>query len=138
MKRKTMEIKVVSKKENPLLKREAISFQIEHTQTKTPSRTEVRKAVAKILKTDMKLVYVKKFKTKTGTSTAVGIANVYDSEEQAKFVEPEYVIKRNVSAVKPEAVKPEAVKPEAVKPEAVKPEAVKPEAVKPEANKEAK
>jgi small subunit ribosomal protein S24e len=102
MKRKTMEIKIISKKENPLLKRKAISFQIEHVQTKTPSRTEVRKAVAKILKTDMGLVYVKKFETKTGTSMAVGIANVYDSVEQAKFVEPEYIIKRNVSVEKPE------------------------------------
>jgi small subunit ribosomal protein S24e len=102
MKRKTMEIKIVSKNENPLLKRKTIRFQIEHVRTKTPSRTEVRKAVAKILKANMDLVYVKKFETKTGTSTAVGIANVYDSVEQATFVEPEYIIKRNVSVEKPE------------------------------------
>lgn len=97
-----MEIKIVSEKENPLLKRKEICFQIEHAQTGTPSRMEVRKAVANILKTDIDLVYVKKFETKTGAFTAVGTANVYDSGEQAKFVEPEYIIKRNVLVDKPE------------------------------------
>jgi len=97
-----MGIKIVSEKENPLLKRKEVCFQIEHAQTGTPSRLEVRKAVAKILKTDMDLVYVQKFETKTGGFTAVGTANVYDSVEQAKFVEPEYIIKRNVLMEKPE------------------------------------
>jgi ribosomal protein S24E len=31
----------------------------------------------------------------TGTNTAVGIANVYETVEQAKFIEPEYIRKRN-------------------------------------------
>lgn len=97
-----MEIKIVSEKENLLLKRKEICFQIEHVQTGTPSRMEARKAVANTLKTNMDLVYVKKFETKTGTFTAVGTANVYDSVEQAKFVEPEYIIKRNVLVEKHE------------------------------------
>lgn len=96
-----MGAKIVSEKENPLLKRKEICFQIEHAQTGTPSRLEVRKAVAKILRTDIDLVYVKKFETKTGAFTAVGTANVYDSVEQAKLVEPEYIIKRNVLMEKP-------------------------------------
>jgi ribosomal protein S24E len=41
------------------------------------------------------LVFVKKFETKTGTRIAFGTANVYDSVEQAKFIEPEYIKKRN-------------------------------------------
>lgn len=97
-----MGIKIVSEKENPLLRRKEICFQIEHAQTGTPSRLEVRKAVAKISKTDIDLVYVQKLETKTGGFTAVGTANVYDSVEQAKFVEPEYIIKRNVLIEKPE------------------------------------
>jgi small subunit ribosomal protein S24e len=93
-----MEIKIVSEKENPLLKRKEVYFQVEHSQTgNTPPRLEVRKAVATALKKDADLVFVKKIETKTGTRTAVGLANVYDSFEQAKLVEPEYIVNRNVS-----------------------------------------
>jgi len=98
-----MEVKIISKKKNSLLKRREVYFQVEHNQTgNTPRRLEVRKAIASALKTNIDLVFVKKFETKTGTHTAVGVANVYDSIEQAKLIEPEYVIRRNAPPEKPE------------------------------------
>ena len=97
-----MEIKIISEKQNPLLKRKEVYFQVEHNQTgNTPPRLEVRKAVATALKKDADLVFVKKIETKTGTHTAVGLANVYDSVEQAKLIEPKYIVKRNVPPEKP-------------------------------------
>jgi len=97
-----MEVKIVSQKENSLLKRSEVHFQVEHGQTgSTPPRLEVRKAVANALKKDADLVFVKKFETKTGTHTALGIANVYDSVEQARLIEPKYIIERNVPPEKP-------------------------------------
>lgn len=101
-----MKVKVISERKNPLLKRREVHFQVEHNQTgSTPPRLEVRKAVASVLETDVNLVFVKKLETKTGTHIAVGLANVYDSAEQAKLIEPEYVIKRNVPSGKPEEKK---------------------------------
>ncbi len=98
-----MEVKVISERKNPLLKRREVDFRVEHNQTgSTPPRLEVRKAVANVLETDANLVFVKKLETKTGTHTAVGLANVYDSAEQAKLIEPEYIIKRNAPPEKPE------------------------------------
>lgn len=103
-----MDVKIISEKENPLLKRREVSFQVEHNQTgSTPPRLQVRKAVASALKTDLDLVFIKKLETKTGTHTAVGSANVYDSVEQARLVEPEYIVKRNVPPEKPEEEKRE-------------------------------
>jgi small subunit ribosomal protein S24e len=91
-----MEIKIVSEKENPLLKRREVDFQIEHGETgSTPSRFEVKKAIAAVLKKDAELVFVRKFETKTGTHVVFGRANVYDSIENAGFTEPEYIKKRN-------------------------------------------
>jgi small subunit ribosomal protein S24e len=91
-----MEIKIVSEKENPLLKRREVNFQIEHSETgSTPSRLDVKKAIAAMLKKDAELVFVRKFETKTGTHMVFGRANVYDSTENAKFTEPEYIKKRN-------------------------------------------
>jgi len=97
-----MEVKIISDKENSLLKRREIYFYVEHGQTGcTPPRLEIRSAVANALKTDTNLVFVKKLETKTGTHMAAGMANVYDSIEQAKLIEPEYIIKRNVPPEKP-------------------------------------
>lgn len=98
-----MEVKIISQKENPLLKRKEIYFEVKHSETgSTPPRLEIRKAVASALKTDTDLVFVKKLETKTGTHIAVGAANVYNSIEQAKLIEPEYIIKRNAPPEKPE------------------------------------
>ena len=97
-----MEIEVISKKENPLLRRREINFKIEHRDVgSTPPRLEARKAVATALKTDVNLVFVKRLVTKTGTRRALGTANVYDSVEQAKSIEPEYIVNRNIPPEKP-------------------------------------
>ncbi len=98
-----MKIKITSKEYNPLLKRKEITFRVEHTETRgTPPRFEVRKGLATLLKTDLELVYVKKMETKTGTMIAAGEANAYDSIEQAKLVEPEHIVARNMPPKQPE------------------------------------
>ena len=97
-----MEIKVISDTYNPLLKRREIVFEVNHTQTGgTPPRFEVRKSLAQAVKADLDRVYIRKFETKTGTMIAVGEANVYDTVEQAKLIEPEYIILRNQPPEKP-------------------------------------
>jgi len=97
-----MEIKIVSSKDNPLLKRREVQFKIEHgTQSKTPARLDVRKALAAELKIGEELVFIRKMRTLTGTGTAVGQANVYQTATQAKLVEPEYIVKRNNPPEKP-------------------------------------
>jgi small subunit ribosomal protein S24e len=91
-----MEIKIVSTKENPLLKRKEVNFRVEQDpRGKTPARLAVKKALAAELKIKEEMVFIKKMRTMTGTSTAVGIANAYETVEQAKFIEPEYIRKRN-------------------------------------------
>ena len=98
-----MKVKIISKEYNPLLKRKEVTFKVEHAETGgTPPRLEVRKQLAALLKTDLELVYVKKVETKTGTMTAVGEANAYDSIEQSKLVEPKHVVARNVPPKQPE------------------------------------
>lgn len=91
-----MEVKIVSTKENPLLKRKEVTFTVEHSSKgKTPARLEVKRAIAAELKMSEELVFIKRMQTMTGTNTAVGIANAYETVEQAKFIEPTYIRKRN-------------------------------------------
>ena len=78
------------------MKRKQVGFRVEQgPKGKTASRLEVKKAVAAKLKINEEMVFVKKMRTMTGTNTAVGVANAYETVEQAKLIEPEYIRKRN-------------------------------------------
>ena len=97
-----MDVKIVSKKNNPLLKRREVQFEVDQgLGGKTPGRLEVKRSLASALQVSDQLVFVKKMKTLTGTNLTVGYANAYDSVAQAKIIEPEYIIKRNVPPEKP-------------------------------------
>jgi ribosomal protein S24E len=91
-----MQVKIDSTIDNPLLKRKEVGFTIvQGPKEKTPKRLEVKKAVAVELKVGDDVVFVKRMRTKTGTTVTVGVANIYQSVSQAKLVEPEYIQKRN-------------------------------------------
>ena len=97
-----MQVKIESSKDNPLLKRTEVGFTIvQGPKEKTPQRLEARKAVAIEMKVGDEVVFVKRMRTKTGTSITQGVANVYQSVDQAKLVEPEYIRKRNSPPEKP-------------------------------------
>ena len=97
-----MQVKIDSTKDNALLKRKEVGFTIvSGPKEKTPQRLEVKKAVAIELQTGDDVVFIKRMRTKTGTSTTAGVANVYKSVNQAKIVEPDYIRKRNSPPEKP-------------------------------------
>ena len=91
-----MKVNIISKERNPLMKRKEIIFSVEHAQNGgTPSRVEISKKLAILLKKDVKLIYIKNIKTKTGTTLAFGEVNVYDTIEQARSLEPKHIITRS-------------------------------------------
>ena len=100
-----MEIKIITKKENPLLKRTEVHFIVEYDNKSTPSRLEIRKKVEKLLKKNSGLVIIKKIETRAGTHTAAGLANIYNSVQQANRVEPIHYLKRNAGPQKLEEEK---------------------------------
>lgn len=107
-----MQVTITQQQYNPLLKRKEIAFTVDHKQTKgTPTRLEVRNALADLLKTKPDVVYVKRIGTKAGTMTATGEANAYDSIEQARRIEPKYIIERHAPKEKKEEAEKTEVKP---------------------------
>jgi ribosomal protein S24E len=91
-----MKVSITSKQQNNLMKRKEVSFCVDHSDIGgTPARAEVINQLASVLKIKRELVYVTSMQTKTGTMTTVGKANVYDSVEQAKSLEPKHIIARN-------------------------------------------
>jgi len=92
-----MEIKILNVKEDKLLNREEVTFEVAHEDIGgTPTRSDVKRKLSTLLKRDAELLFIKKIETKRGTKISLGTANVYNSLEEAKNVEPEYIIKRNM------------------------------------------
>ncbi|MCW4053126.1 MAG: hypothetical protein NWE78_07970 [Candidatus Bathyarchaeota archaeon] len=86
----------MSRKQNPLLKREEVIFEVDHSEEgETTSRSEIRRELADALKSKVELIFVEKAETKTGTTTAKGEANAYQTVDQAKLIEREHIIQRN-------------------------------------------
>jgi len=111
-----MKVKVTNQHRNPLLKRKEVIFEAEHEPREgTPTRVELRKSLAEILKANFDLIFIKRAVTKTGSMLTVGEANVYDMAEHVKIIEAEHIITRNIPPAKPkeEAIPPqeEAPKP---------------------------
>ena len=96
----TLKTELTSTKNNPLLGRREVTFEIQ--EPATPTRAAVRREIAVLLKTDLDKVYVKNIETKTGTHRTIGLAHVYEDAENALKVEPAHIINRN-TAPEPEA-----------------------------------
>jgi len=139
-----VEIKIIKENRNPLIKRREIVFSVKHENAATPTRAELRKELATKLKSTPEQTFVIKVETKTGSTEAIGEAQVYDSAEIAKSIIPEYILIRSLPPeerkklaeerrAKAVAKKPEEKKPAEKKPEAEKraPEPKKPEEEKP-------
>jgi len=91
-----MEIEILEKKENPLLRRTEIRFKAAFMGA-TPTKKDVRLKLVAMLNSDKALTVLEKFENDYGAQTAKGYAKVYE-DEQALKIEPEYLIKRNTEA----------------------------------------
>ena len=151
-----MQLEVLAKKENPLLKRVEVTFKATHKSEPTPTRDALRAFLAKELNATKDIVVIDSQASTFGRYETVGYAKVYKSKDEALAVERKHILVRNrliepelkekegaakpgKPAPAPKAEKPSAApKPEAPKAE-VKPEKAPPKEVgKPAAAKEEK
>jgi len=95
-----MEIEIESRRENKLLGREEIHFVIKY-EGATPRRQKVKEELKKALglKGFVLLQYIKPM---FGLNQAKVYAKVYPSEEEARKIEEDYTIKRNIGGKKEE------------------------------------
>jgi len=128
-----LDLKVKQDTYNPLLKRKEVSVEVEHEGQGTPSRVDLRKAVASKFSTKPENVYVIEVETKTGTQNAVCQIEVYDDAQVAQQTVPKYIQTRNLPPDERKQVREKEAKKEEAKPKAEKPKAAKPAEGKPEA-----
>lgn len=135
-----MELQVLEKKENPLLKRVEITFKAVHKAEPTPTRDALRAFLARELKATKDIVVIDSQASTFGRYETVGYAKVYKSKDEALAIERKHILVRN-KLIEPEVKEKEAPKPEkpAPTPKAEKPAAApKPETPKTPAKSEAK
>lgn len=82
-----MDLKILSKKEEPLLSRTKIEAEVSFDKA-TPSKSEIKNALAKSLGRDEKLIVVKGVYTGYGVRKAKNVSYAYESEEVMKSIEP--------------------------------------------------
>ncbi len=132
-----MNIKIVEQKANQLLKRQEVLFKIEH-EGATPKRDDVKAKLAALLNSKPDLIVIMRMRSEFGKRETVGRANIYETMERLKQVEPEHLLQRGArKAEQAKAEAKETPKPE-VKPKAEPAKAEVREPVKKEPKAEAK
>jgi small subunit ribosomal protein S24e len=89
-----MDIEITQEEENELLNRTEVRFSIVHD-GETPARLAVRDSLAAKLGKGSDEVVVHKMDTKFGMNETLGHAKVYESPEDAREIEEEYMLERN-------------------------------------------
>jgi ribosomal protein S24E len=88
-----MKLELTSTRINKVVGRKELLFKID--EASTPSRADVRRDIAVLMRTEPDNVYVRELKTKTGTRMVTGLAHVYNDAATALTVEPKHIIIRN-------------------------------------------
>jgi ribosomal protein S24E len=121
-----LDFKVRQDTYNPLLKRKEVSVEVDHDGQGTPSRVDLRKAVASKYNTKQENVYVVEMQTKTGTQSALCTVEVYDDAQTAQQTVPKYIQTRNLPPDERKRIREQEAKKEEAKPKPEKPKAQKP------------
>jgi len=82
---------------NPVLRRREVTFFADRGVAATPGLYNVRKQLAARYGAVEELVFVRRLETLTGTTRAVGEAEIYDSVEDAESLVPKYIVARNLA-----------------------------------------
>ncbi|UCD04546.1 MAG: hypothetical protein JSW73_02855 [Candidatus Woesearchaeota archaeon] len=114
-----MEIKIFEQKDNPILNRTRIKFEITQEGNPVPSRLKVIEQLASKLKKDKNLIVIREINPDFGSSNVEGEAILYSSKKALEKLEPKYTLKRLEAKEKKVEEKPPAPaeKPEEAKPE---------------------
>ncbi len=132
-----MEIKIVEKKDNPLLKRREVKFMVVHKGEATPRQDDVREKVAALVGADSKLTIIDRLRTSAGTNVSGGFAKIYQKTDEMRVIESHKIADKQIKTEKPKEEK-KAEKPKEEKPAEEKKPEKKEEKPKPEPKKEEK
>ncbi|WP_321420601.1 30S ribosomal protein S24e [uncultured Methanomethylovorans sp.] len=96
-----MDIKIIEDKNNVLLKRRELKFEVTF-EGPTPTRMDVKNKMAALLNVPLELVVIQRMKNDFGRQLVNGYAKIYEDAARMKQVEKDYVLERNKLPEAPE------------------------------------
>ncbi len=87
---------ILEEKQNPLLHRKEVLFEVTHEQTSSPEKVNIKSKIAGIFTAEPELIQIIKMKTKTNTWKTVGTAHIYSSRENAERIIPKHLLHREL------------------------------------------
>jgi len=89
------DLKILEENENKLFNRLELYVEINHEQSPTPTRKEIKSKIAALKGVNENLVIVDSIKTSFGFPVSYVRIRIYKDENDLKKLEPKYLIKRN-------------------------------------------
>jgi small subunit ribosomal protein S24e len=90
-----MEIEIIEKQEQKLLKRTEIKYRALHPKESTPNRDAVRDELAKLLKAKKGTIVIDHQESQFGKPETIGYAKIYENADTVKDIERKHLLKRN-------------------------------------------
>ena len=90
-----MEIRVTEVKENKLLGRKEIYFDVIHDGEATPSREAVKGKLVAMLDLDPNTTVLQYIRSYFGSTVSKGYAKAYETRERMLYIEPDYILIRD-------------------------------------------
>lgn len=90
-----MELEIIEKKNNSLLKRTEVQFITKHENEGTPNRKLIRSELADALNTKQENIIIDSLTSSFGSYISKGYAKAYSSQKHAQDVERKFQLKRN-------------------------------------------
>ncbi|KAI5181171.1 small subunit ribosomal protein S24e [Nematocida sp. AWRm80] len=87
-------VKVLERKQNPLLDRLEVSLSIYHPQGSTPDKKDVSKELGSQLNTSSDNIIVRDVYTRFGTHVSTANAKIYNKKASLERIEHKYVLNR--------------------------------------------
>ncbi|KAH9385379.1 small subunit ribosomal protein S24e [Nematocida major] len=87
-------IKILEKKQNPLLDRMELSLSIYHPTCGTPDKKDVAKLLSEQLNSSIDNIIVRDCYTKFGTHIATATAKIYNKKSSLETIEHKFVLNR--------------------------------------------
>ena len=96
-----MDLQIIKETDMPLLSRKVVEIEAGFAESKTPSNSQLKEAVAKLLKADPKMVVIRHIQQRFGTASAKVFAYVYTDESAMKSLEKalERIRKKKLSSI---------------------------------------
>lgn len=89
-----MDVKIIEDKNNVLLKRRELKFEVTF-EGATPTRMDVKNKIAALLNVPLELVVVQRMKNDFGRQLVNGYAKIYEDAARMKQIEKEHILERN-------------------------------------------